>query len=240
MPVLNISSIVFATLLTGGSFEGNSYADNVERWVKMLRCQGIQDNQIVIIMSEDIDPRTNAQFLSLGPIIRRVPTLSAKNVGYVRYRQTITKIWLWSFEQWKRIIYYDSDVFFLKNPLECLAICPTAAPLCAVSDPDAKSGNYNYFNSGFMVLSPNRTLFLQLWKAARSSVYRLFGDQDLLNDIFISWFHMPRKCNILHAPDVYANVASTPNNVIAVHEKINHFSKLVPIHHPLRSCIDLN
>ena len=35
-----ISTVVFTTLLTGGSYQGTRYTTNVVNWVKQLQCLG--------------------------------------------------------------------------------------------------------------------------------------------------------------------------------------------------------
>ena len=96
----------------------------------------------------------------------------------------MTKIHVWSLTQYDQVIFYDSDFVFLQNPIAAIAECAKAtvslptessakggdliskivqrvpAPFCAAVDQGiGDSYGDSYFNSGFMVITPNLTTF---------------------------------------------------------------------------------
>lgn len=149
-------------------------------------------------------------------------------------------MWLWSLVKWKKVVYYDSDMFFLKPPWECASECPDTAELCAVSDPVGKwpASDPKYINTGFMVIKPSREKFEWLKQHTKMSHHRTFGDQDMLNDVFReNNVKLPKKCNFLHSPDDFRDVARTENDVVAVHEKMGQMRNMIPEGHFLRRCI---
>lgn len=155
-----------------------------------------------------------------------------------------TKIWLWSLVTWKKVVYYDSDMFFLKPPWECAAECPDDADLCAVADPlgallQGHKADYNYINAGFLILKPSRQTFRWLKANVKRAYHRRFPDQDMLNEMFHNNIYtLPKKCNFLHSATDYRGIASS-KDVVAVHEKMREMKGMIPQDHFLRRCIHI-
>lgn len=237
---MNVTSFIFATFLTAGFYDEISYTDNVINWVEMLKCQGIPERNMLVIIADRIDVKDYEKLLELNIILRHVPVIKSEKVGHPRYQKILTKIWLWNFTEWNtRIVYYDSDMFFLRDPMECVNMCPPHALLCAVSDPVATWPvmDKNYFNGGFLILKPNRTTFSQLLQEAMTNKYREFGDQNLINIFFRNrWYELQRKCNFLHAVEDINE--DDYDQVVAVHEKVKKFRTLKPLVQKIQKCIN--
>mmetsp|Transcript_32891 Transcript_32891/g.86088 ORF Transcript_32891/g.86088 Transcript_32891/m.86088 type:complete len:243 (-) Transcript_32891:21-749(-) len=235
-----VTGVVFVTLLSGGSYHGVSYTQNVVNWVKQLRCHGVPDSSILVLVADSVKPEEHAAMAALRVPLRHVPTVVTP-AGDARYHKTSTKIWLWHLTEWKKVVYYDSDMFFLKAPWECAAECPDTADLCAVSDPVGTwpRADPKYINTGFLVIKPSREKFEWLKQNTIKAHHRQFGDQDMLNDLFRdNNVKLPKKCNFLHAPEDFRDIA-TSKDVVAVHEKMGHMKSMIPANHFLRKCIDI-
>ena len=112
-----------------------------------------------------------------------------------------------------RVVYYDTDMAFLKSPAPCLAKCAPTAALCAVEDANLASlgRKKGYFNSGYMVLRPSAAVFASLMALAERFQADEFpdqrlGEQDLLNMHFKpaaedapTVQYAPRACNTIGA-----------------------------------------
>ena len=88
-----------------------------------------------------------------------------------------SKINLWSLTQYRKIIYIDSDVVALRAPEELFDIKEPFAAAPDVGWPDA-------FNTGVMVLSPNKGEYLALRGIAEAGDSFDGADQGLLNQYY--------------------------------------------------------
>lgn len=104
------AGVVFVTLLSGGSYHGVPYATNVLNWVKQLQCHGVPNASILVLVADSVSANDNAVVAGLGVPLRHVPTIETP-AGDARYFRTSTKIWLWNLAEWKKVVYYDSDMF---------------------------------------------------------------------------------------------------------------------------------
>lgn len=231
-----LAELAFVTFLSGGAYHGHSYADNVVNWVKQLRCHNVTDANIVVLIADSTSPADRVAVSRLGVKVKHVPTLTTRGAGHPRFSTMVTKVWLWSLVRWKRVVYFDSDFFFLRPPWPCATGCPANAELCAVADPAAMQGP-SYFNAGFLVLKPSLETFRWLKRNVGRASNREFAEQDMMNDLFKDRVaFMGKECNFLHAPEDYREVASS-RSVIAVHEKMALMRDLIPRGHFLRTCI---
>lgn len=103
------------------------------------------------------------------------------------------KLQLWNQTAFERIIYLDSDIVLNLLPEHVLKL-NLARPMAA------SKACGPYFNSGFMVFRPNRTVFSRLQEMSTrkhpKACARYHGDQNILNAYFGSdWDELPRKWN---------------------------------------------
>jgi hypothetical protein len=230
------ATTAYATLLSAGT-SLSPYVAMVTSWVRQLLCHGIQGRNIVVLVASNVPQDAYSHLASLNVTLRRVPVLTA--TGTSRYSDTCTKLWIWSLTAWSRVVYYDADVFFLRSPEACAAMCPSDATLCAVRDPAGAwpRRDDRYFNSGFMVIRPSNATLAFLQSNVHRANGRTFGDQDLLNDVFKpDYVALPRICNFLHASD---DAPRAVNSGVAVHEKLDVIRSLVPHEHRIRRCADI-
>ena len=119
-----------------------------------------------------------------------MPELDSKDrvrlalLGRPELGPTLTKLHLWNLEQYEKVVYVDADTLVLHN-VDVLFDMNThendgrdvvwAAPDCGWPD---------CFNSGVMVIKPNRNTYERILGLWRSSGSFDGGDQGLLNDYF--------------------------------------------------------
>ena len=71
-----MAGVVFVTLLTGGSYKGIQYVDNVVNWVKQLQCHGVPNASILLLVADSASSKENAAVSGLGVPLRHVPTIN--------------------------------------------------------------------------------------------------------------------------------------------------------------------
>jgi hypothetical protein len=235
-------SYVFATVLTRGEGTVESirrYVGYVGAWIRQLVCHGIPAQRIVIVVADSVDESDYAHLTRYNVSFSRVPALSISGTQ-ARYRDQVTKLHLWTLVSWYRVIYYDSDMFFMRSPLQCLRYCNISTELCAVPDiPGTRTGNDRYFNAGFMILRPSIRLFNHLVANLQMAAGRAFAEQDMLNDLFIdSYTVLPRDCNVVWPRKI--NDIGTSPTAVALHDKLDWVVQNVPANHPIRVCANIN
>lgn len=136
-------------------------------------------------------------------------------VGEAESKSVHNKLSLWNQVQFDKILYFDSDIQMNLRPDELLAVEFTQ-PLAAVP---ACNG---YFNSGMMILKPNRTVFGILKKLSEHkfpmACARFHGDQNILNAFFKSqWKRLPQKWNhAVHFKGTYSNASDMNTHYVGI------------------------
>ena len=102
---------------------------------------------------------------------------------------TFTKILLWEQTQFRKILYLDADVLPLRAPDELFSLDVPFAAAPETGFPDC-------FNSGVMMLAPNRTVFESLLNLATAGISFDGGDQGLLNMHFRDFYHLSFRYNV--------------------------------------------
>lgn len=236
--MLPLTEIAFVTLFTGGSYQNVDYQLNIENWVRQLHCHGIPN--IIIMATPDVKFEALASMRKLGARIKWIPTVRVPtaHLGHERYATCPSKIHLWRLTEWKRVVYYDSDMFFLQSPVLCEHLCPMDAPVCAVLDPYVISldpqNTHHYFNSGFMVIEPSLKQFLQLQEKVQMAQHDRFSDQGFLNLMLQNMtVILPEKCNVL------LGIRKNPDfsTSIALHGRLWELKPILPRKHWLRDCM---
>ena len=75
------------------------------------------------------------------------PTIAAAT----RAAASLAQVLIWQLTEYARVLYYDSDVVFIKAPDGAIDACGEAE-LCAAQDTGL---HYRFFNAGFLVLRPS-------------------------------------------------------------------------------------
>ncbi|TCV95220.1 glycosyltransferase family 8 protein [Biostraticola tofi] len=154
-----------------------------------------------------------------------------------RFAEVWTKLCAWSLTEFRRLVFLDADMLVLRNmdelftqalPLDSIAAChacrcnPYRIPSypaswvpencfythCATATQTQVDAPISrYFNSGFMVLTPDTSLYdaliQQLAGITDLSEY-LFPEQDLLNQFFADrWVTLPYTYNALKTLSVH-------------------------------------
>lgn len=230
-----LTEIAFVTLFTGGSYQNVDFQLNIENWVRQLHWHGIPN--IVIMATPDVKFEALAPMRKLGARIKWIPTVRVPTtrIGDKRYATCPSKIHLWRLTEWKRVVYYDSDMFFLQSPVLCEHLCPVDAQVCAVMDSGVVSqSNPRYFNAGYMIIRPSLKQFIHLQKNIHKAQDHRFVEQDLFNEMLRNMtVLLPEKCNVL------LGIRKNPDfsTAIALHGKLWELEPILPRKHWLRDCI---
>lgn len=216
MVFLNLTSFAFATILTSSNYQNTP---NVINWVKQLHCHGIPSEHIIVVIDEDVNTQILMSSIATKQCtIKIIPTGSL--LDHPENAIEYAKLWLWSFTDWYRIVYYDSNYLLLRTPVECLRLCPPSIPLCAIAN-RSTSADRDQFNSGVLILTPSYTTFRRVQRFISTTVV----DHNVLNRAFVSWYPLPDKCNLMND----ASVAAA--DTVAVSHPVTLTT------HPLRRCL---
>ena len=136
-----------------------------------------------------------------------VPKLHTKSSND-RYRWLNSKLWLWNFTEYDKIVYYDLDIRIQGNPARCVSKCPESAELCASRDPVATWPKKDplYFNAGFLILKPNKVAMRRMMQ--KIDQWHKYGEQDIINAEYRhNYFKLPKHCNWLHSTENHPGIA---------------------------------
>ncbi|KAF2395534.1 nucleotide-diphospho-sugar transferase, partial [Trichodelitschia bisporula] len=169
---------VYCTLMLS-----DSYLPGAIVLAHSLRDGGTKKKLACMVTLDTLSTETVTRLKELYDYILPVPRIAntkpanlyLMNRGDLLY--AFTKIHLWRLDQFRKIVYIDSDVVALTAPDELFDI---DAPFAAAPDigwPDA-------FNSGVMVLTPDRETFGEIKELADSSASFDGADQGLLNQYY--------------------------------------------------------
>lgn len=205
------------------------YFNYLEMFVKSLRRTGFNGN-ILVLAPKGVCGKLIDDVRALGTILVEVTVLEHKGRSLQRGRvgAVLTKLNVWRLTDYEKLIYYDSDVVFLKNPWRAFQECTLQryGTICATGDVGLH--REGYFNSGFMVLKPDLGVYNQLLTLTNNTRQRrdIFVDQDILNQYFGSnWYRLPGEYNLLHLAEGHKYIF---HKVIAIHEKLEILMKMFP------------
>lgn len=198
------------------------YVGYLKVFIKSLKLCGYH-GEIIILVTQSVGVLRKFK----GVIIKQVPLLRKKRSA-IRNVAVLTKLNIWNLLEYEQIIYYDADVIFLKDPSSAYNECPVSNySLCAVSDDGTKALANTYFNSGFLVIQPNKGTYDHLISSLHiADKNDNFVDQDMLNIIFKDkWKRLDKVYNILH---IKKEDEKQLNTFIAIHEKLEILQRLFP------------
>ena len=240
-PTTANDSYVFATILTLGEGTHKTiqrYVRQIDMWLRQIKCHGIPSSDIVVIIADSVQTSSYDQLLPHNVTFIRVPALSISGTQ-ASYRDQVTKMYLWNLTAWSRVIYYDSDMFFMQSPLQCLQYCNITAELCAVPDiPGTREGSDRYFNAGFLIVRPSSRRFEYLTANIQMAANRRFAEQDMLNDLYMdNYTVLPRDCNVVWPRNI--KDIGKSKTAIALHDKYDWTVQAIPPSHPIRICANI-
>lgn len=127
-----------------------------------------QGRDVVVLTSNLTSDADVTELEAAGATVRPIPYFIDglfPSVGetLARYKYTFNKIWVWDLEEYDRVLYMDTDMVLVR-PLEDVWMDPHAWPesgLAATADIIANPDG-SYFNSGFMMVRPNKAVFEEL------------------------------------------------------------------------------
>lgn len=146
------------------------------------------------------------------------------------WRYTPTKFNIFSLTQFDKIIYCDSDLMFYKNVDHCFEMPHMTAAL----DGEYFNlwPNWPHFNSGFVVIKPEKDLKDKLFEFTKNLTikeiedYRggntIIADQDLLNMYYNKWseqkeLHLDKWYNVFNVHTHHSDCSNIIDNAYFVH-----------------------
>jgi alpha-N-acetylglucosamine transferase len=132
---------------------------------------------VVVLTSNMTSSEDIAELQAAGAKIHPIPHLidglfPDVSHTFPRYKYTFNKLWVWDLVQYDRVLFMDADMIFTR-PLADVWIDPHAWPksgLAATADLGAQLDG-TYFNSGFMMVRPDRAVFEELKKVELDDVF---------------------------------------------------------------------
>jgi hypothetical protein len=114
-----------------------------------------------------------------------------------RYTHTaqFTKLCLWTFEQYKNILYLDSDMLIMRDIVRVISAYNTSVNTLAAA---RNAEGMDYFNAGLLYITPSKTEFNQMMQAALHMNY----DTELQEQAFLNMYwqnrtmFMPKELNV--------------------------------------------
>lgn len=144
---------------------------------------GIRDR--IILVTGDTSTSVKQQIQSDGVIVHEVSQLQSPYIHdtsfHKRFGLVLTKLMLFNMTKYSRVVLLDADLLVLRDlssVFECGEFCATFINPC-------------YFNSGFVVITPNETLFHDMVQQLPTTPSYDGGDQGFLNAYFSQMINAP-------------------------------------------------
>lgn len=155
-----------------------------------------------------LEQRNLEAFAPLGVMVKRFdPSLMYKEMSLSNtvWSFQFYKLYAWTLLEYERILMLDADTLAVTNIDDVFDACP-GNMVCGTKNPgriptsklQAKIGMKNYINGGFIILSPDRQMFLDMLtsvKVSNTCCHWAF-EQDFFNWYF--WNHKNREQRIIH------------------------------------------
>lgn len=216
----------YVTFLMGSG----DYVKGVVALAKSLRAVHSR-YPLVVAVTSDVPWEHRALLEAQNCLCREVEVVSAPAgseklkfaVDY--YAKNYTKLRIWEFDDFGRMVYLDADMLVLKNVDELFgeprgAFCAVMDCFCEPSWAGSVQHNLGYcqqcpervpwtqptpspqkyFNAGMFVFEPSRAVFLDMMNQLVSNPPTPFAEQDFLNTYFRETFRpIPTKYNLVLA-----------------------------------------
>lgn len=215
----------YVTLISGS----DAYVPGVEALGRSLRKSGTREERIVMVTS-DVSPAARRAVSEQGWSVREVEPLSAPNNGkdvlFRRFGGVFTKLRAWELTDLDKVVFLDADTLVLQNVDE-LFDRPEIAAAPDFLMPDR-------FNSGVMVLDPNRETFRRMVESLDATMSYDGGDQGFLNSFFSGWYAMPVEhrlpvgYNLFHFIFQFVEAHSVLRSTLQREAKILHYAVQKP------------
>ncbi|CAI5510612.1 unnamed protein product [Closterium sp. Naga37s-1] len=146
----------------------------------------------------NVSNRTLESLVALGakiePILEPVPYPFAVTADRLAINKPCrySKLLMWNMVRYRKLIYLDSDLLVLHS-IDDLFHRPQLSAAPDTLPPDK-------FNSGLMVVEPNRAMFKDMLSKIATLVSPNVGDQGFLNSYFSSWYQQGPVHHIDYTP----------------------------------------
>jgi alpha-N-acetylglucosamine transferase len=127
------------------------------------------------------------EIIPIRPLVDNIDNESISKFSY--WGNTFDKLEIFNLEQFKKVVYLDSDMLIRKN-LDELFLKPSLSACQSDKMYKKLHGNHSreYLNSGLMVIEPNNLFYLELMKTLGSmECLEDVSDQDIINRCLPNW-----------------------------------------------------
>jgi len=174
----------------------------------------------LIAMTLDISVASRARLIDLGIQLLDVEMIESVNAGIGEnkprlkdFTYTYTKLHVFGFTQYDKIIFLDSDLIVIKSIDHLFDEVAEDFGACA------QTPYYEHlFNSGVMVIKPDRDVFNDLMEKKDTLPTVDGSDQGFLNSYFMNWKKLDIKYNA--GKRIYSE---TPGHWVTIDHHVIHF-----------------
>lgn len=166
--------------------DGDAYVPGIEALGRSLDRTHTAHPRLIMV-TPDVPENARAKLRDEGWTIHAVEPVanpnSEKQQMFARFANTFTKLRVWELTDFDKIVYLDADTLVLQN-IDELFDRPAFAAAPDFLLPDR-------FNSGVMVIRPERETFEELIDALFQHPSYDGGDQGFLNSFMPEWYGWP-------------------------------------------------
>ncbi|GJP29484.1 hypothetical protein CLOM_g16752 [Closterium sp. NIES-68] len=172
----------------------------------------------------NVSNRTLEALVALGakiePILEPVPYPFAVTADRLAINKPCrySKLLMWNMVKYRKLIYLDSDLLVLQS-IDDLFQRPQLSAAPDTLPPDK-------FNSGLMVVEPNRAMFKDMLSKIATLISPNVGDQGFLNSYFSSWYQQGPLHHIDYTYNALVRISVSPGWRLFIEPKLKvlHFS----------------
>ncbi len=174
--------VAYATVLTSG----DAYLPGVEALGQSIVASGSTVPRVVMV-TPDVGSEPREVLSAQGWIVHDIepianPTPSQEHL-FARFAHVFTKLRAWELTAYDKVVFLDADTIVVQG-IDDLFARPGIAAAPDFFLPDQ-------FNSGVMLLEPDRDTFESMLERLGSVPSYDGGDQGFLNEFFHDWYAMP-------------------------------------------------
>jgi alpha-N-acetylglucosamine transferase len=174
----------------------------------------------LIVMTFDISNASRKRMMDLGIQCRDVEKIESVKAGIgdnkprlKDFTYTYTKLHIFSYDEYDKIIFLDSDLIVVKSIDHLFEEVAEDFAACA------QTPYYEHlFNSGVMVIKPDRDVFNDLMEKKDTLPTVDGSDQGFLNSYFMNWKKLDIKYNA--GKRIYSE---TPGHWVTIDHHVIHF-----------------
>ena len=144
-------------------FYSNDYFQGVLTLAYSVKLRHPEIDFNIMYFEDKVDPKKVTQLASLGYRIRSVKRVKpVVDPMFFRFLDQYTKLHIWSYEEYSRVVYIDADCLVVGD-ISAMLDLPQSITFAAIGDVyDTELGFVKEFNAGVMSVVPNNSTLTKL------------------------------------------------------------------------------